>query len=405
MTSSDPDSGSNTGPDSNPDLQSSPGSPSEGGRSAAALSRRQVLGLGAAAVITAASAGSVARPSAVAAASATPTRDVAQAVAQQPVAGLKPTIRPRSDWAGDLGVTGELIPEDDVRFLLVHHTASTNNYEPDDVADQIRGFYQFHTGPEKGWPDVAYNFFVDRYGVIWEGRQGSITSPIRGDATGGSQGFALLCSLIGNHHEAPVTAEQQASLVQLLAWLADSYVVDTTVGATTTFTSRGSSRWPSGVEVNARTISGHRDMSTTSCPGDFAYPLLEQEIPAAVTAILATTGAVTPSSTSTPSSSTPADPSTPGPPTSADPTTSNTPSSSGTPAPGAEPTGMVDNTLGSESIDQPNPTTDEVAGAAVNPGEEGDGRPWPLLAAGAVAAAAAGAGVVTRRRTRDEPTT
>ena len=205
--------------------------------------------------------------------------------AQSAADALRPTIRPRTDWAGELGVKGELVAEDNVRFLLVHHTASTNDYQPDDVAGRIRGFYEFHTGPEKGWPDVAYNFFVDRYGGIWEGRQGSVDGPVRGDATGGSQGFALLCALIGNHLEAPVTPEAQTSLVQLLGWLGQSYAVDTTPGATVSFVSRGSSRWPEGTEVTARTISGHRDMSTTTCPGDFAYPLLAEQIPAQVSAL------------------------------------------------------------------------------------------------------------------------
>jgi N-acetylmuramoyl-L-alanine amidase len=172
-----------------------------------------------------------------------------------------------------------------VRFLLVHHTASTNDYTGDQVVDQIRGFYHFHTGPEKGWPDVAYNFFVDRFGGIWEGRAGSLAGPVRGDATGGSQGFSQLCSLIGNFQDAPVTVEQQASLTQLLAWLAETYQVDTTPGATVSFVSRGSNRWPAGREVTARTISGHRDMSMTSCPGDLAYALVGETLPTDATAV------------------------------------------------------------------------------------------------------------------------
>lgn len=201
---------------------------------------------------------------------------------------LRPEIKPRRDWAGDLPVTGEIVPEDNVRFLLVHHTASTNNYQPDQVADQIRDFYAFHTGPEKGWPDVAYNFFVDRFGGIWEARAGSIDGPVRGDATGGSQGHALLCSLIGDHSTAEVTPEAKAAMASLLAWLSARHEVDTTPGTTITFTSRGSNRWAAGAEVTARTISGHRDMSNTSCPGDFAYDWIGGELPTVVTGAVAT---------------------------------------------------------------------------------------------------------------------
>lgn len=214
---------------------------------------------------------------------------VANSRAAAPVAEvldlLRPDIAPREAWGRDLPVAGEIVAEEDVRFLLVHHTASTNDYRQDQVVDQIRDFYSFHTGAEKGWPDVAYNFFVDRYGGIWEARAGSIDGPVRGDATGGSQGFALLCSLIGNHSEAEVTPEALASLTALLAWLGERHDIDTRPGATVDFASRGSNRWPAGAAVTTPSISGHRDMSQTSCPGDATYALLSTVIPTEVTAI------------------------------------------------------------------------------------------------------------------------
>lgn len=260
------------------------------------VSRRRMLGIGAA---LAASISPWARAGATTAAGP-PPGPRAPATLTQAADALRPVIRPRADWAGaDKPVTGELFPEEDVRFLLVHHTASTNAYEPDGVIDQIRGFYDFHTGPEKGWADVAYNFFIDKFGTIWEGRDGSIAGPVRGDATGGSQGFALLCSLIGNYAEEPVTSAQQASLGRLLAWLGESYAIDTTPGATTTFTSRGSNKWPAGTDVTARTISGHRDMSTTSCPGDFAYDLLDLDLPTQVSELRLAVAGGTPTTTTT----------------------------------------------------------------------------------------------------------
>jgi hypothetical protein len=285
---------------------------------------------------------------------------------------LQPPIRPRSDWAGDRAPKGELVAEGDVRFLLVHHTASTNDYGPDRVAEQIRGFYDFHTGPEKGWPDVAYNFFVDRYGGIWEGRQGSLAGAVRGDATGGSQGFAQLCSLIGNFQESPVTAEQQASLTQLLAWLAERHGIDTTPGATVTFVSRGSNRWPAGQEVTAHTIAGHRDMSLTSCPGDQAYALVPETLPAGATTLRAEAAAVTSTTTTAPTA----------PPT--------------TPAP-APTTPAAPATLGADTLPA---GSDLAAGPAAAPGD--DDTSTVLLVGGAAGAGllALVAGVRARLRRR-----
>ena len=208
-----------------------------------------------------------------------------EAQARTPFRGVD--VRPRADWARGLAPTGPLQQErpGDTRFLLVHHTASANDYDPGDVPGLLRGFYRFHTGPDRKWPDVAYNFFVDRYGTVWEGRTGSLTGPVMADATGGSQGFAQLCCFIGNHQVEAPTPEAQSSMTALLAALADTYAIETAPGSTTTFVSRGSNRWPVGTTVTTTTIAGHRDMSLTTCPGDTAYELVRDVFPAAVTAL------------------------------------------------------------------------------------------------------------------------
>ena len=161
-----------------------------------------------------------------------------------------------------------------MRFLLAHHSASSNSYTEAGVPGLIRGFYGFHTGPDKRWPDVAYSFFVDKFGGVWEGRTGSTAKPVAGSATGGNQGYTRLCCLIGDYSATTPTESQQASLVKLLATLADWHGIDTAPGAQTTFVSKGSNKHPRGTQVTTRTIEGHRSMSTTSCPGDSAYALV-----------------------------------------------------------------------------------------------------------------------------------
>lgn len=210
-----------------------------------------------------------------------------------------PQIVPRAAWGGDLPVVGPLEAEasGDVRFLLVHHTASSNNYAPSDTFDQLRSFYRLHTGPDKGWPDIAYNFLIDRFGVIHEGRAGSIDRPVMGSATGGSQGFAQLCCFIGDHSSEAPTDEAQVSMVSLLAWLAGRYGVPMSPGSSATFVSRGSNRWPAGQTVTTPTIAGHRDMSSTACPGDAAYALLDVRFRPEVASLVADTALAEPPTT------------------------------------------------------------------------------------------------------------
>lgn len=190
-----------------------------------------------------------------------------------------PRILPRSQWAGQSEAPrGTLSTESsgDVRFLLVHHTYDPgNDYTEDQVAGMIRGIFRYHTSDVKGWPDVCYNFFVDRFGRIWEGRAGSLQGPVKPSATGGSQGFSQIACFIGDHTESAPTPKAAASMVSLLAFLARKYDIDPQ--GMTSFTSRGSNKYSKGTNVRTRTIEGHRAMSQTECPGQAAYSMVREE--------------------------------------------------------------------------------------------------------------------------------
>ncbi|MFP3915337.1 MAG: N-acetylmuramoyl-L-alanine amidase [Actinomycetota bacterium] len=122
-----------------------------------------------------------------------------------------------------------------------------------------RAIRSFHIG-QKGWPDIAYNFLIDRHGGVWEGRAGSLGGPVRGDPTGGNRGCSQAGVLIGDFTAQPPTEEAQRSLVRTLAWLAEGYEIDTRPAATLEFTSRGSNRWPEGTVVTTTPTAGHRDI-------------------------------------------------------------------------------------------------------------------------------------------------
>lgn len=182
----------------------------------------------------------------------------------------------RDSWAENRPPRGKIQVETDVRFLLVHHTAEPgNNYGAGDAPALLRSMYDYHTGSAKGWPDIAYNFLIDQFGVVYEGRSGSLTQASVPDATGGSQGFSQLACFIGNLDVRAPTDAARNSMDRVLAYLADRHGVDITPGATTDFVSRGSNRYPPGVTVHSKTVAGHRDMSLTTCPGSFAYAMVE----------------------------------------------------------------------------------------------------------------------------------
>lgn len=218
-----------------------------------------------------------------------------------------PRIIPRLTWGPDLAAKGIIEPEE-VRFLIIHHTEEPgSDYEEEDVPRLLAGMYNFHTGGDKGWPDLAYNFLVDKFGNIYEGRTGSTDGPVQGSATGGNQGFTQLCCFIGDYSAEPPPQVAIDSMLHLLAWLADRYDVETRPGSSVEFTSRGSNRWAEGTSVVTPTICGHRDMSMTECPGDATYPLVKDDFQGLVSALRPSLPeASTPMSTATSTTTAPA---------------------------------------------------------------------------------------------------
>ncbi len=233
------------------------------------LTRRDVLA--GAVGLTAATALSLGRPRTADAAPAVPTVEV--------MPGL--SIYPRAAWGADLLPRGPIRTEEP-RFLLVHHTQSPNTYPAGGARTVLRSVYEFHTGPEKRWPDVCYQFFIDRDGDVWEGRAGALAGPVMADATGGSQGWAQLVCLIGDFTSVQPTLAARDALVRLLAWLAERYSIDTSPTATVSFVSRGSNKFTAGATVTTPTIAGHRDMTYTECPGNAFYPDVHHRLQADV---------------------------------------------------------------------------------------------------------------------------
>ena len=143
--------------------------------------------------------------------------------------GYGVAIEPRATWAGDDRPELGSMADEDVRFLLVHHTAGPSEGDPIGLMRQV---YDFHTGPDRGWPDVAYNFFVEPGGRVFEARAGSLRRAVEASATGGSQGFAQLVCLLGDFTNRNPTDAQLRSLNETLAWLADRFGLDTSGGST-----------------------------------------------------------------------------------------------------------------------------------------------------------------------------
>jgi len=197
-----------------------------------------------------------------------------QAPVRVPAAASEPTIVPRSAWGADESIrraAPSYAPR--IRFVVVHHTAGRNAYTQAEAAAIVKGIQLYHVRGN-GWNDIGYNYLVDRFGTVYEGRYGGIDKAVVGaHARGfntGSAGIALLGTYSG---QAPTKAAQSA-LTSLIAWRLDLAHVDPM--SMQNVISGGSERWPAKVPVLLRAVSGHRDTGFTECPGGTLYSRLNQ---------------------------------------------------------------------------------------------------------------------------------
>lgn len=143
-----------------------------------------------------------------------------------------------------------------IKKIIVHHTATTNNL--DDPMRAIRDIYYWHT-ISKGWGDIGYNYIIDQKGNIYEGRAGgeSVVGAHAGKGNHGSIGIAVL----GNYQDGEPSEAVVKSLTALIKEKAALHNIDT----------EGSSVFRG---VNYPNVMGHRDVMTTACPGEKLYAML-----------------------------------------------------------------------------------------------------------------------------------
>ena len=156
----------------------------------------------------------------------------------------------------------------------IHHTASSNSYSAGDVPGILRGFLAYHMTPEaaggRGWCDIGYNFLVDKFGNIYEGRAGGIDMPVLGVHTAGFNSRVIGVSAIGNYQEAVPTVAMAEAISQVIAWKFAQHGILAN-SAVTLVSGGGASKFPEGTAVSFNTIFGHRDAQLTSCPGQYLY--------------------------------------------------------------------------------------------------------------------------------------
>lgn len=131
-----------------------------------------------------------------------------------------------------------------IRRVTVHHSASAlteNSLSP----SRFRAYQVAHLA--RGWPDIAYHVLIDGHGNIYRGRplwarpDSATEYECRGH-------LAVLCD--GDFDRQGPSSAQVRALVDVLAWACGRF------------------------DLSPEDIRGHRDYTTTECPGARLYELL-----------------------------------------------------------------------------------------------------------------------------------
>ncbi len=175
-------------------------------------------------------------------------------------AAARPTIYSRAQWGADESIRRADPSYGQVQVAFVHHTDSSNTYSAAQVPAIIRGIYAFHV-KGRGWNDIGYNFLVDRFGRLWEGRYGGTTKAVIGAHTLNYNSWSFGISAIGNFTSTTPPAAMTSSISRLIAWKLTIHGIQMPASATI----NGKSFWR---------VSGHRDANSTACPGQRLYNAL-----------------------------------------------------------------------------------------------------------------------------------
>lgn len=184
-------------------------------------------------------------------------------------AEIKPSLVSRRQWGADESLAGEWRETSgELKAMYVHHTAGTNSYTRSQSAAIVRGIYAYHT-QSNGWPDIGYQFLVDRFGRIFTGRKNAeLENPI-GAQAGGYNSGTIGVSAMGNFQSAAPPAALVTGISRVMAWKAYQYGVRPrgTVDLRTA-DGRSTARAAPGTVVRVPQILGHRDTNRTACPGE-----------------------------------------------------------------------------------------------------------------------------------------
>ncbi|MFT5144082.1 MAG: hypothetical protein ACI80V_002531 [Rhodothermales bacterium] len=178
---------------------------------------------------------------------------------------IPPPLITRAEWGAKAFIgTPSRLANPTHEYMTFHHAAGYSAATRAQGLAQMRAIQELHQDI-RGWSDIGYQFLIDQGGNLYQGRPflNNATSlsdlPVfaLGAHVGGANTGNIGVSILGCYHPPEggncidqITPEAYDTYVTLFAFLSERY------------------------GVPASQIRGHRDFSSTACPGDNNYVLL-----------------------------------------------------------------------------------------------------------------------------------
>ena len=190
--------------------------------------------------------------------------------------GLPVAVTTRAEWGANASYMSWDPEYARAGHVVVHHTAGTNSYSAGQSASIVRGIYYYHA-VVLDWGDIGYNFLVDKFGTVFEGRSGSVAAPagrmsIGAHARGVNTG-TMGISMMGDYSTVSPSDAQLSSVGKMAGWfLKRAGISDVTGWASLHVWT--TERYQAGSTISMPRILGHRDVGYTTCPGNVGYSKL-----------------------------------------------------------------------------------------------------------------------------------
>ncbi|HYH59211.1 MAG TPA: peptidoglycan recognition protein [Thermoleophilaceae bacterium] len=181
----------------------------------------------------------------------------------------RPRIHPRSEWGADQCPT-RTVSYGRVKAASVHHTVTANGYSRAQAPAAILAVCRYHRNTN-GWNDIGYNFVVDRFGRIWEGRAGGVDEAVMGAHAQGYNAETTGISNLGTYTSVPQTDAAIRSMARLIAWKLANHGIRRYGRTRLTSAGGETARYPAGDRRSFPRILGHQDTGATACPGQKLY--------------------------------------------------------------------------------------------------------------------------------------